>query len=237
MNAGFRRFMAVLIVLIIICMAHWAFGSDIQMKTSIYKLVSTDSENIIQGGAGFSISAHLDRLFLRVGKDTMGMRWTGQSSPDLNIHNISLGLIHRLGKYLTLSASLGWYDPSFKGMDEPQPYPDSPFSEGLCRYLNFALIPDDSYPAWDWYSLKYQGAMGGELNLNFEYPITESWMFELVAGWRYLKLNETIKGHHWDNHLLPDGKNNDFWANNYWVIIRERDVGAYTIGATISYKF
>ena len=205
-------------------------SDDLQVKVKVHKLIATDSENVIQGGHGLAVSLHKGRFFIKAGQDTMGMRWMGQSSPDLTIRNLSVGMSHKLGEYLTISASVGWYDPSFKEMDKPQPYPFSPFSEGLCRYLNKALIPDDGYPAWDWYSLKFQGAVGGDVNLDFAYPITKSIKFDLAVGYRFLKMNETIKGHDWSN-------GNDWEATNYWVIIRERDLGAYTVGATLTFTF
>lgn len=220
-------------VMIIIAIAANVRADDYSLSANLYKTVASDAESIVQSGAGLQVSLHRKSLFLYLSKDVHQVRFAGQGGPDINLWSAGIGMQHKAGEYLTLSLDVGWYEPKFKEMGEPQIYPYSgPFSEGLCRYLNKFLMPDGGYPAWDYYTLNYRGAIGGKLNLAFECPITEKTSFEMLAGYRYLKLPENVQGRHYLDH---PGEID--WSTNYWTVRYDRDFSAWMIGGAFTFRF
>lgn len=90
--------------------------SDWQLSTSVYKTVASDSESIVQSGAGLQVSLHRKSLFLYLSKDVNQVRFSGQSGPDVNLWSAGIGMQHRIGKHLFISLDVGWYEPKFKEM-------------------------------------------------------------------------------------------------------------------------
>ena len=207
---------------------------DWSLKTSLYRTIALDQEAIVQSGIGIQTSLYYKYFpfFLYLSKDENQVRFAGQSGPDVVFWSIGLGMKHKLDKHLTLSVDIGLYEPMFRKMGEPQTYPDSPFAEGLCRYLNKFLAPDNDYPAWDYYTLKYKTGIGGKVGLEFEYPITERFTFEMTAGYRYLKVQENVQGRHYLDH---PGEID--WSKNYWTVRYDRDFSAFMIGGAFTFKF
>lgn len=227
----FIIFLLIILMFLILFYENVRAESDWGLSANLYKTVASDVESIVQSGTGLQVSLHRKSLFLYLSKDINQVRFAGQSGPYINLWSAGVGTQHRIGKHLTLSMDVGWYEPKFKEMGEPQIYPDSgPLSEGLCRYLNKFLMPDDGYPAWDYYTLEYHGAIGGKFSLAFEYPITESVSLNMMGGYRYLKLLENVQGRNWS-----DG--NDWAATNYWTVRYDRDFSGWMIGGAFVVKF
>ncbi len=210
--------------------------SDWALKTFLYQTMPTDSEAIVQTGKGLQISLHRKNLYLYLSRDVNQVRFAGQGGPDVNLWSLGVGMQHRIGKHLNLSVDVGWYEPKFKKMGEPQDWNSSAFSEGLLRYLNKFLAPENQgghpwIPNWDYYSLKYYGSVGGKLNLSFEQPLTENITFNITAGYRYLKLLENVKGEDYDGGYARLGE------AGCWTIRKDRDWSSFIIGGMLEYKF
>lgn len=186
----------------------------------------------MQSGSGIQVSLHKKNLFLYLSRDKNQVRFAGQSGPDLYIYSAGIGMEHKINKTLTLSIDVGWYEPAARWFGETQEYPLSSFAEGLCRYLNNYLLPDDGYPAWDYYTLNYRGAIGGKINLIFKYPITKNFSFNMTTGYRHLKLQENVQGRHYLDH--PGDTD---WSTNYWTVRYDRDFSAYMIGGMFVFEF
>jgi len=209
--------------------------SNYNLSTSLYRTVASDAESIVQSGAGLQVSLHRENLFLYLSKDQHRVRFAGQGGPDINLWSAGAGMQRKIGEHLTLSVDAGWYEPRFREMGEPQEYYSSPFAEGLCRYLNNYLMPTDQMqpyiPNWDYYTLAYKGAIGGKLNLAFEYPITERFSFNMTAGYRYLKLLENVKGQDYDGGYARLGE------AGCWTVRYDRDFSAWVIGGAFVFEF
>lgn len=229
MNKFLKWLIAALFALMIIIMiaVNVRAESDWKLSANIYKTVASDVESIVQSGSGLQISLHRKSLYFYISKDVNQVRFAGQSGPDINLWSAGIGMKRKI-RYLTLSLDVGWYEPRFSKMGEPQPYPDTPFAEGLCRYLNKYLMPDDGYPAWDYYSYNLQGAIGGKLGLSFEYPITDWMSFNMTTGYRYLKLLENIQGRNYPGNDPYPG---------YWTVRYERDFSGWMIGGSFVVEF
>lgn len=202
-----------------------------KLSANLYKTVASDAESIVQSGSGLQISLHRKSLYFYVSKDVNQVRFAGQSGQDINLWSAGIGMKRKL-RYLTLSIDAGWYEPRFTEMGESQPYMSSPMAEGLARYLTQYLMPGIGgqifYDQWDYYTLTYQGAIGGKLSLAFEYPITERFSFNMTAGYRYLKLLENVQGRNYPgNDPYPD----------YWTVRYERDFSAWLIGGMVVFEF
>ena len=218
------------IIIFIFFLASTAHADEWELRTSVYKTVALDQESIVQSGAGLQVSIHRKSLFLYMSKDVNQVRFAGQGGPDVNFWSLGIGMEHKLGKHLTLAVDVGWYEPKFKEMGEPQGLYSGPFAEGLMRYLNNFLSPENQgvhpyIPNWEYYSLEYKGGIGGKLGLAFEYPITEKIAFEMKAGYRYLKVQEHIVGADYDG------------GSGWWTIRYDRDFSAWMIGGVIVILF
>jgi len=233
MRRFIKRFVLVLIMSIITISVN--AESDYSLSTNLYKTIASDAESIIQSGTGLQVSLHRKNLFLYLSKDVHQVRFAGQSGPDVNLYSFGFGMQRKVGKYLMLSIDVGWYEPMFKEMGEPQPLFSSPFAEGLQRYLNKYLVDDGIHPYipnWDYYTLNYKGSIGGKLSLAFEYPITERLSFNIMGGYRYLKLQENVQGRHYLDH----GGGID-WSKHYWTVRYDRDFSGWMIGGMIVFNF
>ena len=209
---------------------------DWQLSANLYKTVASDVESIVQSGAGLQISLSRNSLFLYLSKDVNQVRFAGQGGPGVNLWSAGIGTQHRIGKHLMLSLDAGWYEPRFAEMGEPQDWNSSPFSEGLLRYLNKFLMPENQgphpyIPNWDYYTLEYHGSIGGKLSLAFEYPITERFSFNMTAGYRYLKLLENVKGQDYDGGYERLGE------LGCWTVRYDRDFSGWMIGGMFVFKF
>lgn len=231
-----KRFMAFLVVLVSLCITHWAYGSDnFEVDIFAYKTIPlyNDSEGVVQDGYGTQVSFLYKGVFgIYVSNDITPLRYAGQSGVNLDIKSIGLVLQKKFENGIKVGLDFGWYEPNFSGMGELQSGNSSPFTEGLCRYMNKFLAPDDSYPAWDNYSLDFQGAIGAKFRFNYEYSLTEWLLFDISLGIRYLNLIENVKGKH-----DPIARNDDFWVNNYWTIKFKRSFTTAQIGAGIKILF
>ena len=205
-------------------------ADDWQLSASLYRTIISDPESVIQSGSGLQGSIHWKSLLFYISKDENQVRPAGQGGPDINLWSAGIDIERKVGKHLTLSLSAGWYEPVAKWLGKPQIYPESSFSEGLCRELNKFLIPDNGYPAWDYYVLNYRGGIGGKLNLNFEYPLTKNISFNMTTGYRFLKLEENIQGRNFSN-------GNDWEAVNYWTVRYDRDFSGWMIGGAFTFRF
>ena len=223
--------LTVIFILFFATLANAEWSSSV----NVYKTVASDVESIVQSGAGVQLSLHSGNAFLYISKDVNQVRFAGQSGPGINLWSAGIGMQRTIGKHLTLSLDAGWYEPRFKDMGDPEPYYSSSFAEGLCRYLNNFLMPtnqDQPYvPAWDYYTLEYQGAIGGKLNLVFEYPLTEKVSFNMIGGYRYLKLLENVTGQDYDGGYSRLGE------AGHWTIRHDRDFSGWMIGGAFTYKF
>jgi len=212
--------------------------SNWSLKVFLYQTVPLDQEAIVQNGKGLQLSLYNNSLapfFLYLLRDTNQVRFVGQGGPDVNFWSLGIGMEHKLGKYLTLAVDVGWYEPKFDEMGKPQDYYSSPFAEGLCRYLNNFLMPTNQgqpyIPNWEYYSLEYKGGFGGKLSLEFDYPINESFTFEIKVGYKYLKVQEHVLGADYDGGYARLGE------AGCWTIRYDRDFSAFMIGGVLSYKF
>jgi len=227
------KIILILAILIITVIAN--AESDYSLSTKFYKTVASDTESIVQSGAGLQLSLHRKWLYLYLSDDIHQVRFAGQSGPDINLWSAGIGMQHKVGKYLTLSLDAGWYEPKFSEMGERQAYYSSPFAEGLCRYLNQFLMPDTGdqpfVSNWNYYTLDYQGAVGGKLSINFTYPITDNISFNMTGGYRYLKLLENIKGQDYDGGFERLGE------AGYWTVRHDRDFSGWMIGGMVVIGF
>jgi len=222
-----------MIIIIFVSKAKAESKNNWSVSASIYKTMPAnhDPDRVAQSGTGLQASfLYKDVFGLYISKDTTPLRFAGQSGVDLDLKSIGIVFQRKLSEHLTIGLDVGWYEPDFNGMDEPQPYPHSPFAEGLCRQLNKYLWPDQDYPAWDYYTLNYHGSIGGKLKLDLKYPITEWLSFDATVGYRYLSLLENIQGRNWSN-------GNDWAATNYWTVRYDRDFSSYLIGFNFTVKF
>ncbi len=226
----------ILLAVVLLFISSYAQADDWEVKGKVYQTSPTDSESIVQKGLGKRLSIHKGRLYFYLSEDTQQVRFAGQGSPDLELWSVGVGLQHHISKYLTLSADVGWYEPRMDGMDEPMAWNSSAFSEGLLRYLNKFLAPENQgghpwIPNWDTYSINYYGSVGGKLNLDFAYPVTESITLSLSTGYRHLKLLENIKGEDYDGGYARLGE------AGCWTIRKDRDFSAWYTGLSITYAF
>ncbi len=229
----FKHLLA-LIMSIIIISALTVDASEIELSATLYKTVASDVESVVQSGEGVQISLHRNDLYLYLSKDINAVRFAGQRGPDVNLWSAGIGVQRQIVKYLTLSLDAGWYEPKFREMGEPQEYYSSSFAEGLCRYLNAYLVDSGDqgyYPNWDYYTLTYQGAIGGKLSLAFEYPITDRFSLSMTAGYRYLKLLENVRGRDYDGGYERLG------GAGHWTIKYERDFSGFMIGGMFVVAF
>lgn len=221
-------------VIIILTLTVDASGIDWKLSANFYKTVASDVESVVQSGSGVQISLHRNTLYLYLSKDINQVRFAGQGGPDVNLWSAGIGAQRKIGKHLKLSVDVGWYEPRFKEMGEPQEYYSSPFAEGLCRYLNAYLTDSGDqgyYPNWDYYTLNYLGTIGGKLGLAFKYPIMERFSFNITAGYRYLKLLENVKGQDYD------GGHERLGEAGHWSIKYERDFSGFMIGGMFVVEF
>ena len=223
------------IIILILIFASTANANDWKLLANLHKTVASDTESIVQSGAGLQVSLHRKSLFLYLSKDVHQVRFAGQGGPDINLWSAGIGMQHKAGKHLTIALDAGWYEPIFKDNGEPQPYYSSPFSEGLNRYLNIFLMPTNQLqpyvPNWDYYSLEYHGSLGGKISLAFEYPITERTSFNLTGGYRYLKLLENVRGEDYDGGWERLGE------AGCWTVRYDRDFSGWMIGGGIVILF
>lgn len=231
MKKFLKCFILLMIMIIFSINANAESQSDWKLSASLYKVIASDPDSILQSGFGLQMSLHKKSVFLYISKDIMPVRFAGQGGPDVDLWSIGFGFDRKLGEYLTLTCDIGWYEAGFKGEGDPQVYPNSSFSEGLCRYLNYFLQPDDGYPAWDYYTLDYDyGSIGGKIGLSFDYPITNWMSVDMKVGYRYLKLSESVKGKNWS-----DGTD---WASiNWWQIKYDRDFSGWCVGGAFNIYF
>ncbi len=229
----FIIFLSIILMILILFYENVRAETDWKLSTDFHKTVASDV-GVVQSGAGLQWSLHRNSLYLYLSKDVHQVRFAGQGGPEIDLWSAGIGVQRTVGEYLTLSCDAGWYEPRFKEMGEPQEYMSSPFAEGLGRYLNAYLYPGIGgqifYDQWDYYTLKYLGAIGGKLSLMFEYPIKERLTFNLIGGYRYLKLLENVQGRNWSN-------GDDWAATNYWTIRYDRDFSGWMIGGAITFKF
>ncbi len=231
----FKHLLALMVSIIIIS-ALTVDASEIDWKLSanFHKTVASDVESIVQSGEGVQVSLHRNSLFLYLSKDINQVRFAGQGGPDVNLWSAGIGAQRKIVRHLTLSVDAGWYEPRFRKMGKPQDYYSSPFAEGLCRYMNAYLADRGDqgyYPDWDYYTLTYQGAIGGKLSLAFEYPITDRLSFNATAGYRYLKLLENVTGQDYDGGYERLGE------AGYWTTKYERDFSGFMVGGMFVVAF
>jgi len=223
-----------LLIISFVFIVTGANADEWELRTSVYKTVALDQESIVQSGSGLQLSLHRKNIYLYMSKDVNQVRFVGQGGPDVNLWSAGIGMQHSIGKHLNLSVDVGWYEPRFKEMGEPQDYMSSTMAEGLGRYLNSRVTHiggQGYYDQWEYYKLNYHGSIGGKINVSFEQPITENIVFSLSAGYRYLKLLEHISGEDYDGGLSRLGELGS------WQIRKDRDFSSFIVGGTLSYKF
>jgi len=131
-----------------------------------------------------------------------------------------IGVRHKFFKDFYFSFDGGWYEP--KNDTSIQTFPETTLSEGLWLYLDKYLGKER---IWEYYTLKYQGAMGASVNLDYSKAISKSWNIGLSIGYRYLNFNEKIKGKDFGN------------VTGWWEIKQPRDLSAALISFTITKEF
>lgn len=223
----FKHLLALIMSIIIIsALTIDASEIDWRLSANLYKTVASDVESIVQSGKGIQISLHRNSLYLYLSKDINQVKFAGQHGPDVDLWSAGIGAQRKIVEHLTLSVDAGWYEPNFRKMGKPQDHNSTPFGEGLGRYLNAFLVDGDAsgYHPFDYYTLNYKGAIGGKLGLTFEYPITDRFSFNMTAGYRYLKLFESVVGKEYD-------------GPGCWVIGYDRDFSGFMIGGMFVVAF
>ena len=210
--------------------ADWSFS------TTVYQSTSTDPEAIVQQGYGLQATLLHKIGYLYISKDVLPVRFGGQGGPDINLWSAGLGMQHKIGKHFTVSADIGWYEPKFDEMGKPQGLYSGSFAEGLMRYLNKFLMPENQgvhpyIPNWEYYTYALSGSLGGKFTLGLEYPITENILFNMTTGYRYLKLREHITGQDYDGGYARLGE------AGHWTIKKDRDFSGWIIGGGIVILF
>lgn len=212
------------ILLFIILIASNTYATDWKLSTSVYKTTAMDSEAVVQGGYGLQAALHCNSGYIYASRDVIPIRFGGQRGVDISLWSAGLGIQHKIGKYLSISCDAGWYEPMFEEEGVAQIFrledgthaPQTHLAEGLWLYLNdfWAMNNRD----WDYYTLNYQGGIGGKLSLSFECPISDWFLFEMTTGYQHLRLIERIRGKDYGNDV------------SFWVLKQDRDFSSWTIG-------
>jgi hypothetical protein len=231
MKMKIQRLLFIMILIIIVSFfiaVNYSTGAEWKGEVRTYKTIPafTDSEKVVQSGTGLQVSLHHKNLYAYLSKDTTPIRFAGQSGIDIDLWSVGIGIQQRLNKHFLFSFDAGWYEPKGSGLGVQWTYPDSPFSEGLCRYLNKYLAPDTTHPVWDYYTYDLHGAIGGKLNIEFEHEVTDNLVFNIFTGFRYLKMLENVQGHDYGfDHI------------GYWTVRYDRDFSCWQIGMALTYSF
>ena len=230
-SVTFQRWIAVagaLIAILIICFstcskAH-ADERHIPFDVQIYAGVMNDAENIAQDAAGCKIRAYFNDLnnYIFVGRENVEMRFGGQSGFNLPIWYAGIGARMKFTENFYLSFDGGWYAPLNK--DEQYDASKTTIGEGL-QYEMHKIVNDGYW--WDYYTIEYQGAPGLTIALDYSKQLSTRWSIGLTAGYRYLRMNEKIKGKPYDYAAVQ----------GFWEVKQKRDFSMAMIAATLEIVF
>jgi len=214
------------ILLIILLFPSIAFANDWSGQAKVYKTISSDSENIVQSGSGLEVSLkHIKTgLYPYISYDINPVRFGGQRGADINLWGFGLGIEKKVVEGLNLFCQAGWYQPQWEHNAELLPFNNTEhLAEGLWIYLNNKLAPLNR--TWDAYSLDYHGNIGGIVGANWILPVTNAIDINLSGSYRYLKLQEMVKGMDYGN------------TTGWWEYKQDRDFSGFQVGLGIEVRF
>jgi len=196
-------------------------------QAKIYKTMPTDTERIVQTSTGLQVSLrHIKTgLYPFLSYDITPIRFGGQRGADIDLWGFGFGIEREVIDKLTLFCQVGWYQPQWEHNGEPLVFGSEHLTEGLWIYTNQKLVPPFGQINFPMYSLEYHGNIGGVVGANFAIPLSDNIDFNLSGAYRYLKLQEMIKG-------IFSIDNPDCWQYK-----QDRDFSGWQVGLGIEWRF
>jgi hypothetical protein len=230
-------------LLLIICMllcTGMAYAKEPwSIDTKVYKFIPSDSERVVQSGNGIQVNLGYKKVFLFGSKDDLSLRYGGQRGTDITLWGGGFGASADITPWLAVSCQIGWYQPKYDLQGKWVSFRDperadkegSHLSEGLAIELTQKLSNISSpcvTSPYDWYEyrVKHSGNIGGSIGLAIHKEIFKNFGIGLTCGYRYLRLEEMIKG-----------RNPDMLELGWHEYKQERDFGGYTAGVRFTYRF
>lgn len=195
--------------------------AEVSSSVRIYTTKPTDEERVVQQGMGVQIDIGIGDFYLYGSSDKQQLRFGGQGCTDLKIHSLGFGIKHSFKNNFSFFADVGWYEPDYD--KDRQEFPTTILSEGLFYYLNNEL---GIVHLWDYYTIKYHGAIGGKLGVAYNQPLfCDDLTLNISFAYRLLKMGEMVQGRDYGN------------TTGWWEYKQDRDLGGYQIGIWVTYKF
>lgn len=221
-----RNLFAALVMLAMSNIISVAYSYESSIST--YQTIASDLDNIVQNGYGFQVSLHKNNWYVYTSIDKNPVRFSGQSGTDIDIYSIGVGFEHTFGKEFNLFFDVGWYEPKYDGSN--QDVYDNAFettlAEGLWIHLNNKLAGTGQEYKWQYYTLEYNGNIGGKIGLEYSKPIFKSTVLNISARYRYLSMGEMIKGINYEG-----------FTSGWWEYKETRDFSGWQISIGVIYEF
>ena len=197
----------------------------ILVSATVQNTTPTDTDNVVQGYQGLRIAVGNERIYGFGGYDEVPVRFGGQRGADIDLWSLGFGIRGELTSWLSVFGDVGWYEPQFNEAGRPQELGVSNLAEGLMIHQNQRLFPPYWPAAYDIYTLDYSGNVGGTIGVTLMHQITDNAKVGIHSAYRYLRLEEQIKG-------MPSSG-----VGGYWDYKEDRDFGGWQIGAQLMVDF
>jgi len=196
-------------------------AGEIQAKVFTHNFMTDDE--IYQRGvsAGVQLSYMFnDMAYIFISHEAVGVR-PKVKAYTYTLNGIGFGSKYKLTKHIKLFGQLGYFQVKNDWGDRRRE-----FSEGLYYYLNGRY---NGAHAFQEYSVHNDNTFAGELGLELDYPVTNSFSFVSSFSMRIMKITEEVHGYLDAWNFDETGANWEFQANRNYSSV------SFALGA--NYKF
>lgn len=211
-----KLLLALLLVSIFSVQAH-----AVEFKLKPYIGMPTDSERVVQSREGIEIQTQWEEFYLFGAMETGKIRFSGQRVGAVDLLGAGFGFEHKFNDKFSVFIDLGYYLPEVSAHSSFDGKSGVP-GEGIEYYLekNIGIKPN-----FQNYSVEYKGNIGGRIGGSYNKQFTEMFSLELYGAYRYLMLEEMLKGYQTNSMA------------GCWHYKSDRDFGEYQAGISFNIKF
>lgn len=159
-------------------------------------------------------------IYLWASAEELLRRYGGQECIDLRLFGIGLGIEKEMWREFQFHIDGGYFDPHAK--TRPAFHADGAW------YAFRILGPYGDDFQWKHYGYDIDGGFGGSIGLSFNRDLTDQWAIGGGAGYRYLKLCESVYG--WNEDVYDGSK-------PHWEIYQDTSFSGIQIGMKVSYRY
>jgi len=236
-----KAFFIVITLCVVLVLPSAAAAVDLNLNTEVYSGFHSETSNFsVKTHRGAKATLSLGdgpfRPYLWGSLDIMETRLLGLKGAEYTILGGGIGVEYDVLKYCTVFADVGYFEPTVGNL-QMQPtggdkgkYEHIFKTEGVVYYLNEmyngALSPTQHGGAFKYAEVEAEGDFGGEVGFRLNYPIVDWASVNLTAAYRFMRVDEAIRG-----YINPNVK----WG--YWEHKTFRELSGPRLGVGVTIKF